>query len=141
MLHLRPYLEADAPAMVPLMSELGYPTTEQEIAARIARMPAGSHHTLVAETSGSVVGFIGLAILPVYEHPHPIGLIIAMAVDPGHQGRGIGKALLAAAEAHFRDRGVTDCRVNSGLQRLDAHRFYEANGYDKTGYRLRKLLP
>ena len=127
--------------MVPLMSELGYPTTSQEIAARIARMPAESHHTLVAEISGSLVGFIGLAILPVYEHPHPIGLIIAMAVDPGHQGKGVGKSLLAAAENHFRTQGVTDCRVNSGLHRVDAHRFYEANGYGKTGYRLRKLLP
>lgn len=42
-----------------------------------------------------------------------------------------------AAESHF---GVKDVRVSSGLHREEAHRFYEAAGYAKTGYRFRKVL-
>ncbi len=35
------------------------------------------------------------------------------------------KALIEAAEAHYRDKGVIDVRLHSGLQREDAHEFYE----------------
>jgi len=140
MIRIRPYTEGDAGQMVPLMADLGYPSTAEEIRARIAAMPSGTHHTLVAEFSGMVVGFIGLVILPVYEYSASLGYIVAMSVSSTHQRKGIGKALMIAAENHFRGHGVKDLRVNSGLKREEAHLFYECVGFQKTGHRFRKVL-
>jgi len=120
------------------MEELGYPSTDDEIRSRLARLTP-DHHTLVAEVAGELAGFIGLVTMPVYEHSAPIGYILAFSIGAAHQRQGVGRALLEAAEKHFLSRGVHDIRVNSGLQREGAHRFYEATGYTKTGFRFRKV--
>lgn len=137
---VRAFTAADAEGMAPLMTDLGYPTTASEVIERISAMPADSHHTLVAELAGKVVGFIGLVTLPVYEHPHPIGWILALSVSSDHRRQGIGKSLVEAAEAFYRQRGIADLRVHSSLQRSEAHEFYQSLGYDRTGYRFRKSI-
>jgi ribosomal protein S18 acetylase RimI-like enzyme len=136
---IRPYVNEDAAALAGLLSTLGYPATRDDVVGRMAAL-SDSHHTLVAVAGEKVAGFIGIVSLPVYEHPDPIGYILALSVSPAYQGQGIGKALLRAAEDWFRREGVKDIRVSSGLQREEAHRFYEQSGYAKTGYRFRKLL-
>jgi ribosomal protein S18 acetylase RimI-like enzyme len=136
---IRNYQAEDAADVARLVTGLGYPVGTEEIRARLASLSA-DHHALVAELEGEVVGFIGMVSLAVYEHVSPLGYILALSVAPEHQGKGIGKALLRAAEEHLRDRGCGDVRVSSGLQREEAHRFYEAAGYAKTGYRFRKVL-
>ncbi len=139
MLLIRPYSEHDAASLAGLVTALGYPVAAEKMGGRLAAM-SPDHHTLVAELAGTVVGFIGVVVFAIYESSGSIGYVIAFSVSPDHQRQGIGKALLAAAESHFTGRGVTDIRVNSGLHREEAHRFYEAMGYAKTGYRFRKVL-
>ncbi|HIP79032.1 MAG TPA: GNAT family N-acetyltransferase, partial [Kiloniellaceae bacterium] len=56
------------------------------------------------------------------------------------RGGGIGQALLAHAEAEARREGCAALRLNSGLWREDAHRFYEAFGLQKRGYAFVKAL-
>jgi GNAT superfamily N-acetyltransferase len=48
-----------------------------------------------------------------------------LAVDPNRRSEGIGKALLDAAKDWARERGATHLELDSGLDRADAHRFYE----------------
>lgn len=139
MLSIRPSTPGDTAALARLISELGYPVDETELSPRLARLTS-AHHTLVAELSGEVAGFIGLAVFPFYELGAPVGYILAFSVGGRHRRQGIGKALLDAAEEHFRAAGVADIRVNSGLHREEAHRFYESRGYRKTGFRFRKEL-
>jgi GNAT superfamily N-acetyltransferase len=47
-----------------------------------------------------------------------------LAVDPSRRSQGIGKQLLDAARAWARDHGATHLALDSGLTRVDAHRFY-----------------
>lgn len=137
---IRPLAEADIDGLVALMGELGYPTAADEMRGRLERF-GDDHHTLIAESpDGLIAGFIGLVVVPVYEYSAPVGYILALSVGSAFQGQGVGKALVAAAEAWFRERGAHDVRVNSGLQREGAHRFYESLGYEKTGMRFRKPL-
>lgn len=136
-IQIRPYEEADLEGLLPLMSELGYPVSADEMRGRLARMGA-DHLTLVADAGGEIAGFIGLTTVHLYEQSSPIGYILAFSVAASRHRQGIGRALLAAAEDHLQRQGIHDIRVNSGLHREDAHRFYEAMGYRKTGYRLRK---
>ncbi len=137
---IRSAVQTDAVELAELITELGYPAPAGEVWARIEKMPIETYETLVAVLDGRVVGFIGLLTLPVYEHSRPIGWILALCVSPRSQRQGVGRALIQATEAHYRDRGVTDVRLHSGLQREDAHEFYEKMGFAKSGYRFKKKL-
>src|SRR3954469_13182349 len=55
-----------------------------------------------------------------------------LAVDPAERSRGLGKALLDAAQAWARERGASHPELDSADARVDAHRFYMREG---AGYR------
>ena len=48
-----------------------------------------------------------------------------LAVDPERRSQGIGAALLDAAKDWARGAGATHLELDSGIDRTDAHRFYE----------------
>lgn len=48
-----------------------------------------------------------------------------LAVDPERRSRGIGAGLLEAAKDWARGAGATHLELDSGIDRPDAHRFYE----------------
>ena len=48
-----------------------------------------------------------------------------LAVGSQHRSQGIGAALLAAAKDWARGAGATHLELDSGIDRVDAHRFYE----------------
>ena len=51
--------------------------------------------------------------------------ILALAVSPQAQGRGIGKSLLQGLDQEAKRRGYGFIRLNSADHRLGAHAFYE----------------
>jgi GNAT superfamily N-acetyltransferase len=63
-----------------------------------------------------------------------------MVVDEGVRGRGIGSALVRAAEQALQAKGCYIVEVTSHLRRADAHRFYEKLGYERTSVRLAREL-
>lgn len=121
----------DAPAIAELCGQLGYPSTTEETRHRLERMAGFPYHILfVAELNGRVVGWTHVHAYPLPEldfHADLGGLV----VDKAHRSAGLGKALLAAAEDWARSKGCADLRVRSNVIRLEAHRFYETNGYEK----------
>jgi GNAT superfamily N-acetyltransferase len=57
-----------------------------------------------------------------------------LAVDPSQRSRGVGTALLEAARDWARAAGATHLELDSGLARVDAHRFYEREGGARQSY-------
>ncbi len=55
--------------------------------------------------------------------------IIALAVDEEYRNKGIGKALVDALECYASSIGYTFIRLNSRVERVDAHSFYKHIGY------------
>lgn len=55
-----------------------------------------------------------------------------LVVRPDLRSSGIGKALLERAKVEARTLGCDHIRLCSGLNREDAHRFYEANEINRT---------
>ena len=53
-----------------------------------------------------------------------------MAVAPGKQGTGLGAQILAAAETHAREQGISQITLAA---RVTAQGFYEKNGYAPQG--------
>jgi aminoglycoside 6'-N-acetyltransferase len=90
--------------------------------------------TLLAEVDGRVVGMIELWL----QAPEDEGSArrpatradYGISVSPGWQGRGLGTALVKAAEAWARERGGTRMQLHVTAANTGAIRFYERLGYE-----------
>ena len=124
------------------MCELGYETTSAEMRERFkVILNDARFRTFVAEIEGRVCGMIGTFAYSGYEHNDLSGRILALVTSSVTRRCGIGRALIATAERDFARRGVSRIAVNTQLSRQDAHKFYEALGYDRNGWRFVKQLP
>ena len=132
---------ADTPAIAALATHLGYPTTEAEMAARLARIfGRDDYETFVAERDGRVVGFTGVMHGLSYVYDPPYARLLSLVVEPGERGRGTGAALVRETERWAREHGSATLHLTTGLHREGAHRFYEGLGFERTGARyLRRL--
>ena len=131
----------DALKLAALMGELGYQTTSHEMRKRLKSILSDARYrTLVAENENEVCGMIGTLTHVGHEHNDPSGKIIALIVPETGRRKGAGRALIAAAEKDFGRRNVTRVTLTTRFEREDAHRFYEALGYSRTGFRFAKNL-
>ena len=82
----------------------------------------------VAEVDGDAVGFVAIE---VYDLGRSMGEISMLAVDPEHQGVGIGTALTEFALDRLKDAGMTVAMVETGGDpgHTAARRTYEKAGY------------
>ncbi len=138
---IREATATDAPAIAELISELGYPTTPLEMAERLAGIAGEpAYRTLVAVAGANVVGVAGIGLGRYYERNGLYARLLVLAVRTGERGGGIGRGLADAAERWAAAQGARAMIVNTGRQRLEAHRFYERQGYVATGFRFVKEL-
>lgn len=94
-------------------------------------MPMGADYDLAVRTHEVDLAYVGgqLAALveTILHHDHLF--IENLAVAPGHQGRGLGRYLLAHAEARGRDLGMPEMRLLTA-QAMDGNvRLYQSAGY------------
>jgi predicted N-acetyltransferase YhbS len=132
---IREAAPADCVALSRLIDQLGYRTSEAEVARRLAEMQGACRLVLVAELGGEVIGCLSTSIMQVLHRPKPVGRISMMVVDETLRGQGIGRALVRAAERRLVEQGCGLVEVTSNLVRTEAHRFYEKLGYERTSYR------
>lgn len=133
---------SDAPALAALMSELGYETNNAEMHSRLQIiLRNASYSTIVADLDNKLCGMIGTLTHASHEHNEPSGKIIALVVSKEQRRSGVGRALLAAAEKDFARRRVIRVTLTTRFERERGHRFYEALGYAKTGFRFAKVIP
>ena len=137
---IRPAQACDGAALARLIGQLGYEAGEAEVAERLAAMEAEGRVVLVAELDGAVVGCLSTSVMRVLHRPAPVGRISMMVVDEALRSRGIGAALVRAAEAALAAQGCYMVEVTSHVRRIEAHRFYERLGYEHTSVRLAKTL-
>jgi ribosomal protein S18 acetylase RimI-like enzyme len=140
---IRALAPTDAAALLPLLDALGYPTTESVLRGRLESMFATDPSTRIigaVSIDGTLVGFACLHETPVPHRPTPVARITALAVLPDTRGSGAGRALVEAAEAHFRSRGLARLEVTSGDNHASAHPFYRHLGYTDQGIRFAKEL-
>jgi ribosomal protein S18 acetylase RimI-like enzyme len=138
---VRPATLDDSAALAGLVTQLGYPTADGPMRARLAAILARADYaTLLAESAGAVVGFGGAQLCPGYNHDRPAGRIVALVVDEASRGRGIGALLVRGLERWLVAAGAGSVFVNSRLHRVEAHRFYERLGYAQNGLRMVRAL-
>ena len=123
---------------------LGYSFNLEDTASQLANLSQDSHHYLLGFEDSSSHDLLGYVHAEVYEslYSKPGFNILALAVLPQLQGKGIGKTLLEGLEQEAEKRGYKFIRLNSADHRLGAHAFYERVGYtcDKMQKRFIKLI-
>lgn len=139
---VRTMTEHDLPRVAALSGQLGYPVALDVLRARFLRLAGRDGERLfVAEHGGRIVGWLHVGTHDSLE-ADPCALIAGLVVDEGARRLGVGRALVAAAEAFARARGLPRMRVRSNVQRPEAHAFYPAVGYvlEKTQHAYGKRL-
>jgi GNAT superfamily N-acetyltransferase len=133
----------DAAAVADLSTQLGYPSSEAEIADRFGALKDRRDACVLVgeESKGAIVGWIHMQITESLEsgaRAEIWGLVVA---EPA-RGTGVGRALVEAGERWALSSGLQVIVVRSNTIRVEAHRFYEHLGYQviKTQKAFRKQL-
>jgi len=127
---IRSATEDDIPSLALLSGELGYETTAEQVKARFEFIMGKSDHGIyVAEEDGAVLGFIAFERYDTLYMDSGLNLT-GLVASAGARNKGIGRQLLEAAQEHAIETGLKFLRLNSGAQRLEAHRFYRNRGFD-----------
>src|SRR4051812_1100141 len=115
-LSVRDAREADAPALADLCGQLGYPSTADATARRLAKLDADPEaRTLVATTENGVIGLATVHLRETLNHEHPLGQLTLLIVDEKNRTHGVGRALVAEAEAWAREKGCKRFIVTTQL--------------------------
>ncbi|MBZ5562047.1 MAG: GNAT family N-acetyltransferase [Acidobacteriia bacterium] len=139
---VRPAMAEDAEEIARLATELGYPSSAQEVEARLKSLVKDPEHAaFVAAKAGRVIGWVHVFVKHLLESDEEAE-IGGLVVDARHQGSGAGHLLMQHAEQWARAKGLRSVYLRSNVIRKDAHAFYQKSGYQvvKTQFALRKIL-
>lgn len=89
------------------------------------------HLARVAAVNGRVVGFIIGEVRSWEFRQPPTGWITAMAIDPAHRRRGIGRRLLAEVLDYFREKGLGNVRTMVSWSDGEMLSFFSTMGFDR----------
>ena len=144
---IRPIAYEDLAFAVAILQE-GSLTPEYEEPARVdaywqavkdTRSNGGD--VLVAEVDGDVVGVCQVIIFTHFQHAgQPCCELESVHVRRDHRSQGIGTKMLAHAEGIARKAGCHRVQLTSRNVRVDAHRFYLAQGFEQTSQGFKKSL-
>ena len=129
---VRPAAPPDAAQIAACLAELGYGTPAALVRQKLAQLAASDADAVFVaheEAGDAIVGVVSVHVIPLFHAPGSLARITALAVRRSAQGLGVGRALVAAAEAFAWGRDCRRVEVTSGDQRPGAHAFYEAVGY------------
>jgi GNAT superfamily N-acetyltransferase len=126
----------DAAAVSRLLDALGYPASPEQARAHVVRLgrdPASRLQVAVEGEPSVVVGLVATHMVPRLNPDLAICRVTELVVDPASRRRGIGDALLEAAEAEARRQGARRIELSSGEWREESHPFYLAQGFERVG--------
>ncbi len=133
----------DAVRLAELCTQLGYPSTPQEVSSRFSKIDALPDQLILVavDPSLAIVGWIHAFVYRVLESD-PMVEIGGLVVDRQARNRGIGRALITAVEDWAISRKIEVVSLRSNSLRIEAHAFYHRLGYTvpKTQLVFRKNL-
>jgi ribosomal protein S18 acetylase RimI-like enzyme len=138
---LRAALPEDVDQIVPLLDQLGYPTSAADVRTRLARLdadPGGS--VLVAVEGGDLVGLATTHLRSNLQREGPTCRLTALVVDASARGQGVGRELLEAVVADAERQGCERVEVTLRPERQAAEALYRSAGFEERPLRLIRPL-
>ncbi|MBB4185297.1 GNAT superfamily N-acetyltransferase [Sinorhizobium terangae] len=148
-LEIREAERGDLPAIIALFAndrlgghgDTAEPEAFGDYLAAFEEISRSPHQTLyVAHLGGEVVGTFQIALLTSLPGRGSSSLMIeAVQTREDMRGRGIGEHMVRHAIAEARARGAAKVQLTSNAVRVDAHRFYERLGFERShlGFKMR----
>jgi aminoglycoside 6'-N-acetyltransferase I len=89
---------------------------------------------IVAEQGDELVGFVEAHLRDYAEgcDSTPVGFLEGWYVEPEARRSGVGRALVAAAEAWAREQGCSEMAADAEIENDEGHRAHEAIGFEET---------
>jgi len=133
---------SDAQALSELLTQLGYPSSVSEIAARLEALRAFPSAVAVVAVNGfgEVVGLVTGHLFPSIHDNQLVAWLTTLVVLEDARGAGIGSSLVTHIEQWAMRNGARRLALTSGAHREEAHAFYERRDYERTGLRFAKHL-
>lgn len=144
--HIREATQADLESVLTLYAAIedspanGLTVEEaQAVWTQFARYPsyrlwAACEAPAQGAAQGAVVGSYALLIMHNLAHRGaPSAIAEDVVVAPAHQGRGIGRLMMAHAMQQAREAGCYKLALSSNARRAGAHAFYESLGFAQHG--------
>ena len=125
----------------PVMNELRTHLVDvDDYEATLAEMRAGGYRLFAAVEDDTYVALAGIAIRTNFYYGRFL-YVYDLVTSEKARSKGHGKLLLDHLEELARADGCQTIALSSGVQRSDAHRFYENKmGYDRVSYVFKKAL-
>lgn len=129
----------DADRIAPILRHLRHASDDDTFSRRLQDALYAGYRVLIAERDDDAIGCLGFQV----HHDVHWGrtfYIDDIVVHPRARGLGIGSALMSAATKLARETGCDHLRLASGLDRADAHRFYESHGMTRSSFQFARAL-
>ena len=127
-------------ACFPVIHALRPHLVESEFVPLIRRMEAGTYRLAYLTEDGRPVAVAGFRT----GENLPWGCFMYvddLVTDPAYRSRGHGSAMLDWLKRHAAEVGCAQLRLDSGVQRKDAHRFYEREGMEMVSLHFMISIP
>ena len=142
-IHIRPAKLADAAEIVHLVQELAESLSEHSlITTDYAQIYLNTpdRGVLLATQGDTIIGLLSYSIRPDLYHAGPTALIEELVVSATARSKGVGSALLQAAETFFRQAGCVEFSLSVMPDNLRAIEFYRSHGLTDEAIYLEKHL-
>lgn len=133
-LRVRAATAADADALAALLNQLVDASLTGPVAAENLASAHKAKGGMVVAELNEIVGCCGWAIVATV-HRGAIGRLTALVVDKAHRRRGIGTAMLAAAESALAKAGCRQVEAMSDITINNSHNFFRSLKFEQTSYR------
>ena len=124
-LDIREITDADVPQVVALWQRCGLTRPWNDPASDIAFARKGGNATILIGRAGGAI-----AATAMVGHDGHRGWVYYVAVDPDHQRKDHGRAIMAAAEDWLRRQGVEKVMLMVRPDNTKVRAFYDKLGYD-----------
>lgn len=137
---LRPAEAKDAEAISHLLAQLGYATTPAQLKPVLAQQQVSTQDIIVAILDKKVVGVMSLIYFDYLPSVEKYCRITTLVVDQALRGWGMGKELIQYAKQQALAHQCQVLELTTGLQRTEAHAFYEHLGFEQVSYKYTQRL-
>jgi GNAT superfamily N-acetyltransferase len=131
--------DAQIQSCFPVMRQLRTHLVESEFVPRVRLQARGGYELAFLVDGERVVAVAGFRIIENLSAGRVL-YVDDLVTDEAHRSAGHGKQLLDWLAERGRAAGCAKLDLDSGVQRVDAHRFYLANGMAKYAHHFRMEL-